>query len=114
MRTSDEVLRTPWADLPPWFKAFVVVGIVAFLGGILVDRVVQQRKADDFIAGFHGECIAMDAGPREGRAAWCSCVLDAIRERHGTGRLLARQTAFLAPPNVVDKAGEWGCPVADR
>lgn len=114
MGTTEDVLRTRWADLPPWFKALVVLGIVAFLGGISVDRVVQQRKADDFIAGFHGECVAMEAGPREDRDAWCSCLLDAIRERHGTGRMLARQSAFLAPPRVVDSAAELGCPVADR
>lgn len=114
MTTEEEALRTPWSELPTWFKALFVLGVLAFLGGISVDRVVQQRRADEFIAAFHPQCLAMDAGPREDRAAWCSCLLDAIRERHGTGRFLARQARFLAPPQLVDDAAEWGCPVADR
>lgn len=98
-------LSQSWGSAPWWVKVWFVLGAIALVGGISWDRVHMQNTADAFIDGFPERCATLELA-EDGA---CGCLLAAIKAEYGTGRVLARQSAYWTDATLVEFATASGC-----
>jgi len=100
-------LSRSWGSAPGWVKVWFVLGAIALVGGISWDRVQMQNRADAFIDGFPERCATLALAEDEDGA--CGCLLAAIKAEYGTGRVLARQSAYWTDATLAEFATANGC-----
>lgn len=101
-------LSQRWSEAPMWLKLWFVLGAIALVGGISWDRVTMQQKADAFGAGFGAQCAALEVAHGDPERV-CGCLLESITEEYGTGRRLARQSAYWDAATLGEMATAAGC-----